>query len=136
MVFGGRLPFYSFTVSQGLTYTTGETIRLGVIYDPNSLTGGDPATIQYQVTQGATIYTSGRLAFDEGNPAEDPPHGLWGMLNDASVGGFIQLRPDAGDPSNWGEIVFENMTYSPIPEPATLSLLALSGLLALIRRRK
>ena len=46
-VFGGRLPFYSFTGSQGITYTKGDTVRVGVIYDPHSLSMADPATIQY-----------------------------------------------------------------------------------------
>lgn len=138
-VFGGRLPFYSFTGSQGLTYTEGDTIRLGVIYRPNSLTAGDPATIEYQVTMGATLYTSGPLAFDEGFPLEDPPYGLWGMLNDARVGGFVQAFLQAGNPDAGVRAEFGNMTYSggaapAIPEPVGLGLLGLVTLT--LRRRK
>jgi hypothetical protein len=133
---GGRLPFYSFTVSQGLTYTVGGTVRLGVIYDPHSLTGADPATIEYLVTQGATTYTSGALAFDQGNPAEDPPYGLWGMLNDARVGGFFQVQLDISDPRSWGQIVFENITYSPIPEPSVVCILLFGVFAVLLRRAK
>jgi hypothetical protein len=133
---GGRLPFYNFTVSQGLTYTVGQTIRLGVIYDPHSLTAADPATIEYLVTQGATTYTSGALAFDQGNPAEDPPYGLWGILNDARVGGFFQVQLDGSDPKSWGQAVFENMTYSPIPEPSMLLLVVAAGMACLLRRKR
>lgn len=127
--FGGRLPFYSFTGSQSLTYTLGNTVRLGVKYRPNSLSAGDPATIEYLLTMGATNYTSGALAFDEGNPAEDPPHGLWGMLTPAGVGGFFQPRVGA---VAWEQVEFGDMNY--VPEPATMALLALGSLF--LRRRK
>lgn len=126
-VFGGRLPFYSFTGSQSLTYTLGDTVRLGVAYLPNSLSSSDPATIEYLLTMGGTDYTSGALAFDEGNPAE--PYGTWGMLDSAQVGGFFQPRVGA---IAWEQVEFGNMTY--VPEPATMVLLGLGGLL--LRRRK
>ena len=90
--FGGRLPFYSFTGSQGLTYTKGDTVRVGVVYSPHSLSMADPATIVYNVTLGATDYTSGPLAFDQGNPAEG--YGTWGNLDDARVGGYMQVFTD------------------------------------------
>ena len=37
-----------------------------------------------------TSYTSGPLNMDEANPSEDPPHGRWGILNDARVGGHMK----------------------------------------------
>ncbi|MBN1513700.1 MAG: PEP-CTERM sorting domain-containing protein [Phycisphaerae bacterium] len=111
--FGGRLPFYSFTANHGLTYTKGETVRQGIIYTPNSLTEADPATIEYVLTQGGNTYTSGPLAYDMGNPDEDPPYGLWGNLNDGRLGGYVQILT---------------------PEPGTLALLVLGGL-AVLRRR-
>jgi hypothetical protein len=126
--FGGRLPFYSFTVNYGLTYTKGTTVREGIIYDPNSLTEQDPGTIRYVYTDASGTYSSPRLPFDMGNPAEDPPYGLWGILNDARVGGYFM--PHAGE---WGRIEFTNMVY--VPEPASLALLGLAGL-ALLRRRR
>ena len=139
--FGGRLPFYSFTGSQGLTYTKGNTIRLGVIYNPHSLTAADPATIEYQVTTLSGDYTSGPLPFDQGNPGEDPPYGLWGMLNDARVGGFCSAFLEAGNPDAWVRADFTNMTYSgdsvspAIPEPAGLGLIGLA-MIGFRRRRR
>lgn len=127
---GGRLPFYSFTTGHSLTYTKGDTVRLGVVYQPNSLTSIDPATIEYLLTMGGTDYTSGALAFDEGNPAEDPPHGVWGMLTPAQVGGFFLAK--VGDPL-WEQVEFGDMVF--VPEPATMALLGL-GSLFLVRRRK
>jgi hypothetical protein len=116
--FGGRLPFYSFTSNQGLTYTKGETIGLQVTYLPNDLDELAPATIEYEVFLGGMTYTSGPLPFDEGNPAEDPPYGLWGMLNDAQVGGYVQCFLQAGNPeaalsAEWLRIDFENLDSVP-----------------------
>ncbi len=130
--FGGRLPFYSFTADQGLTYTKGETVRQGIIYTPNSLTELDPATIEYVLIQDGITYTSGPLGFDMGNPAEDPPYGLWGILNDARLGGYVQIQGQHENPDMWGQIEFGNIVF--VPEPAALALLALGGL-AVLRRR-
>jgi len=79
---------------------------------------------------GGTDYSSGALAFDQGNPAEDPPHGLWGLLTPFGVGGYFQ--PQVGNPL-WEQIEFGDMNY--VPEPATMALLGL-GSLFLVRRRK
>jgi hypothetical protein len=127
---GGRLPFYSFTVNNGVTYTKGQTVRLAVTYDANSLTALDPGTIQYSYTIGATTYLSPVLPFDMGNPAEDPPYGLWGILNNARVGGFFMPKVNSAIPGNWGHIEFQNIAYT--PEPASLVL----GLLALVSLRR
>ncbi len=94
--FGGRLPFYNFTVNHGILYVKGTTIRLEVTYLPNGLSAVDPATIQYRVIYGGITHDSPVLPFDEGNPAEDPPYGLWGILNDARAGGYFQPRANTG----------------------------------------
>lgn len=121
-VFGGRLPFFSFTNVFGVTYTKGETISLGMDYRPNSLSLVDPATVEYLVTVSGMDYTSGLLPFDEGNPSEDPPYGLWGMLNDARVGGFVQAFIDVGNSKSNLTAEWTNITF--VPEPTSLVWLA------------
>ena len=128
--FGGRLPFYSFTVNQGLTYTKGETVRLGLVYDPHSLTQQDPGTIEYWLYKNSTWYTSGLIPFDQGNPAEG--YGEYGILDFAQVGGLFQPYIVVGDPTNGLRIDYGNMVFT--PEPASLALLCVAGLLALRRR--
>jgi hypothetical protein len=123
-IFGGRLPFYSFTGNFGLTYAKGDVVRLEMIYLPNDLNAGNPATITYKITKptfGVT-YSSGPLAFDEANPSEDPPHGLWGMLNDAQVGGMVKAYADCGNDEarlrvTWSRIEFYGAGLTPTATP-------------------
>jgi len=120
--FGGRLPFYSFTGSQGLTYVKGTPITLEIIYLPNGLSMASPATIEYKITYNAMNYTSGPKAFDLGNPMEDPPYGLWGILNDARVGGHVQFfvgqsGQGAGLRAVWTDICYDALTVA--AEPTT-----------------
>ena len=119
--FGGRLPFYSFTGDHGLVYVKGTTIELSITYLANDLTAMDPATIEYRVEYGGSSYTSGQLAFDEGNPAEDRPYGLWGILQEARVGGHVQPFLQAGNPdaalqAEWGDIFFESNDPVPVEQ--------------------
>ncbi len=130
-VFGGRLPFYSFTTSHGVTYTPGTTITQKIIYSPNSLTEMDPATIEYIYTDSSGTYSSGPLAFDMGNPAE--PYGLWGMLDDARIGGYVQVFNGLGGAEHTSGARFENIVFVPAPAAAGLGLGL--GLLGLRRRR-
>jgi hypothetical protein len=119
--FGGRLPFYSFTGSYGLVYVKGTSIHLEVIYHANGLSMASPATIEYLLTYNSVNYTSGALAFDEGNPAE--PYGTWGMLDGAQVGGYAQVflgQHLMGESvrAEWNNIVFEDLTQ-PVPVEKT-----------------
>lgn len=113
--FGGRLPFYSFTVNHGVTYVKGTTVFMQMTYSANGLTGASPATIQYRYTDGSGTYDSPVLPYDEGNIAEDPPHGLWGCLHDAMVGGYFQARANtqASLEATWSEICFTNNDVVP-----------------------
>ena len=117
-VFGGRLPFFSFTGAFALVYTNNTPIELGITYMPNGLSAGSPAQVVYSARYNAVNYTSGPLAFDEGNPAENPPHGLWGALNPWYAGGHMKMFAfPAGQPhgitGTWA-----NITYSTPPVSA------------------
>lgn len=109
--FGGRLPFYTFTGNYGLHYVKGTVITLEIIYLANGLTEQSPATIEYKVTYGGTEYTSGALAFDEGNPNE--PYGTWGMLDDGRVGAHLQVfwsgHANDGVRAEWSQVEFESL---------------------------
>ena len=69
----------------------GTPIWMQISYNPHSLTQADPATIKYELNYAGVGYSSGELPFDQGTAAEDPPHGLWGELYPARVGGYFQL---------------------------------------------
>lgn len=116
--FGGRLPFYSFTGSHGISYVKGTPIGLQIDYMPNDVSATNPGTIVYTVRQGVNTYVSPPLAFDHANPAEDPPYGVWGILNDARAGGHIQALLGNGNQvglaATWTNIFFEAG-----PTPAT-----------------
>lgn len=114
--FGGRLPFYSFTGNHGINYAKGNPIHLEITYDPNSNTMADPATIEYKVVYLSNTYSSGLLPFDEGNPSENPPHGVWGMLSPATAGGHMQyfVGTQAAVRSEWSNICFEALDSVPV----------------------
>ena len=88
-VFGGRLPFFTFTGAFGLHYVAGTDIQLGISYFPNGLSPGDPAKVVYNLRYNAVNYTSGLLSFDEGNAAEG--HGTWGALTPWYAGGHMKM---------------------------------------------
>jgi hypothetical protein len=118
-VFGGRLPFYSFTGSQGLTYVNNTPIHLEIIYNPRSLSAALPAQVTYNIVYGANNYTSGPLSFDQGNPAEDPPHGQYGALNPWYAGGHVKMFLFDNLPSHAMDATWTNITYNSDPTPAT-----------------
>ncbi len=114
--FGGRLPFYSFTGSHGITYVKGTTVFMQMTYTANGLSSASPATIQYRVINGAGTFDSPVLPYDEGstNPNE-AAYGNWGCLNDARVGGYFQPRANTGASlaATWSEICFLNNDIVP-----------------------
>src|SRR5207249_721015 len=104
----GALPFYSFTVNHGITYTKGTTIHLEATYIARDLASSEPASIQYRVVYNGNTYDSPVLPFGEQNEAECV-HGLWGMLNDGRVGGYFQPRANTGASltATWSAITYE-----------------------------
>jgi hypothetical protein len=108
--FGGRLPFYSFTVNNGVVYTAGTPIRFTIEYHANGLSMASPASIQYTCEYGPNTFSSPVLLFDEGNTAEDPPHGLWGSLDPTYAGGVVQVNNGSGGSqydAKWENITFD-----------------------------
>ncbi len=115
--FGGRLPFFSFTSAFGLHYVKGDMIHLEVTYLPNGLSSVSPATIEYKLVYNSNAYTSGPLAFDMANPSEDPPYGLWGMLNDARCGSAMKaFLTQGGEPSDF-TATWSNIFFDPLAVP-------------------
>jgi len=115
--FGGRMPFFTFTGAFGLHYVTGTPIQLGITYIPNGLSSVSPAQIVYNLRYASTNYTSGLINFDEGNPTEDPPHGLWGALNPWFAGGHMKMFVQTiGQPHSmkgtWSDIQFTTQPVS------------------------
>ncbi len=124
-VFGGRLPFFSFTnAPNNLHYVKGETINLEMIYSPNGRTAASPATVEYRVKYQGNSYSSGPLAFDEANPAEDPPFGLYGMLNDGQAGGHFKAFLGQGNPVS-AKATFSNIAFSTCDYPVAVNFLVL-----------
>ena len=118
--FGGRMPFFSFTAAFGITYVPGTPIQLGISYIPNGLSSVSPAQVVYNVRYNSINYTSGLLNFDEGNPAENPPHGLWGALDPWYAGGhmkmFVQtIGQPHGATGTWTDIQYTSGPTPTIP---------------------
>ncbi|MCC6652018.1 MAG: hypothetical protein IT348_12775 [Candidatus Eisenbacteria bacterium] len=119
--FGGRMPFYSFTGAEGIHFAMNTPLTLQMTYASNGLSSLSPGTMKYDLVWLGVPYSSGVLNMDEANPAEDPPHGLWGILNYANVGGFLQARMDPAsistDPAHlkaeWTNVVFTGNEVTP-----------------------
>lgn len=118
--FGGRMPFFTFTGAFGLVYVNNTPIHLGITYIPNGLSAVSPAQIIYTVNYNSVNYSSGPLAFDQGNPSEDPPHGLWGALNPWYAGGHVKMFAfPAGQPhridATWSKIQYSTPVIPTVP---------------------
>src|SRR5437867_3097629 len=109
--FGGALPFYSFTVNHGITYTKGTTIHLELTYSANQLVESAPATIQYEVGYNGNTYDSPVLNFGEQNEAECV-HGLWGNLNE---GRSEERRVGKENRGGWLTATWSNITFQKLP---------------------
>jgi hypothetical protein len=128
VTFGGGAPFALLGInSNGDGYTPGDTILLGITYlgggDGN---GGNPSTIEFFIDQGNGIETTGPQDWDNLEK---------GALA-FTVGVYAQGGTDTtGDFVN---AVFNNTTYTMIPEPASIGLvgLGLMGLMSTRRRRR
>ena len=89
---------------------TGATNYLEYTYNPRQLNSTQPATILYYVFYNGQSYYSPYLAFDQGNPSEDPPHGLWGELYPSHPGGYLQIGGGNGVPRH-AEAFFDGFQF-------------------------
>jgi hypothetical protein len=114
-VFGGRLPFYTFTGAFGISYVKGTTIYMQITYAPNGLSSSSPGTVQYRVIYNALTYDSPVLPMDEGCTCDPAAYGHWGILNDAVVGGYFQARANTGAnlTATWTDICFASTDVVP-----------------------
>lgn len=120
-VFGGRLPFFTFTGAFGLVYTNNTIIKLGITYLPRGLSSVSPAQVVYSARYNSINYTSGLLNFDEGNPAENPPHGVWGALTPWHAGGHMKMFAFPAAQPHGITGTWANIQYSTAPVPAKKS---------------
>ena len=118
--FGGRLPFFTFTGAFGIHYAKGNTIHLAMVYTPNHRDAANPATIEYRVSYLGNDYSSGVIPFDQANPTEDPPHTLYGILNEARVGGHFKAFLGQGNPVAV-KGTFSNIKFSTCLQPAAVA---------------
>lgn len=115
--FGGRLPFFSFTGAFGLVYVNNTPIKVGITYLPRANSAAQPAQVIYTIRYNAMNYTSGLLNFDEGNAAENPPHGVWGALQPWYAGGHMKMFAfPAGQPhgmrGTWSQVQYTSSPTS------------------------
>lgn len=126
--FGGRMPFVTWTNpaaaqnywGSSLHYVAGTSIHLEMSYvsGPTGPSAAYPGRVQYSVGYEGNTYTTPWLLLDEGNVAEAPLHGLWGILDPASAGGFVQPRLDPGNFSSfvratWNNVCYDNLQVVP-----------------------
>jgi hypothetical protein len=52
-----------------------------------------------------------------------------------TLGGYLQIQNDPNNPNNNGTALFQNISITAVPEPATSALLGLGMLALLVRRR-
>jgi hypothetical protein len=89
--FGGPLPFYKFTTQ----FNSGDTIHLGMTYYK------DPADGKRKI-----IYH----ANNDSSPPQEFTNNEKGIINNSTLGGYMQIVIAAGNPNNAGEADFSNIT--------------------------
>jgi hypothetical protein len=118
VAFGGPLPFFAFPA----TFNAGNTITLGIDYflDGNS--------------RRAVIYSANGVQ----SPAMEFTNLEQGIIDNSTLGGFLQIRNDSANEGNSGMAVFGNIGIATVPEPSSIVLAALGfvGLVAWGWRRK
>jgi hypothetical protein len=114
VAFGGPFPFYAFPA----TFDSGETITLGMRY----FLGGNGKRM--------IIYSANGVE----SPAQEFTNLEQGIIDGSTLGGYFQIVNDPANANNSGSALFGTISIV-VPEPGSISLLAL-GCLALVLRRR
>jgi hypothetical protein len=121
VAFGGPLPFYAFPRD----FDAGETIRLGMTY--------------FQDFDGKRkiIYHAGGAS----SPALEFGNLEQGIIDNSTLGGYLQVNILSTDPANFGKATYANIGIeglaAVVPEPSALLALSLGIVLpGLLRRRR
>ena len=132
VAFGGGAPFFNFRPAIEPQYIPGQTVFMKEQYVPNpaGTTNATPGTMEYwaQLLPGGPLLDSGPLPFsnNEGGP---------GGAGSYSVGFYDQVDGQTA-PTDFINAAFNNINASvSLPEPASLSMLAIGGI-ALVGRRR
>jgi PEP-CTERM motif len=128
VAFGAGAPFFSFRPAIEPAYTPGQTIFMKEIYTPGpgGTTGANPGTMEYiaQLLPGGPLIDSGPLLYSN----------LEGGPTNYQIGFYDQVQPVVGNPTDFITASFNNIN-AVVPEPASLSMLAIGGI-ALVGRRR
>ena len=118
--FGG-IGSYSFSVSNGMSYTSGTTITIGMTY------------FQDSNGRNALMFSANGV----NSPVQEFAAGA-GIGNGSTLGGYFQIQNDPANPSNSGSAAFANISISPVivPEPSATALIGAGMVFLLWRYRR
>jgi hypothetical protein len=105
VAFGGPLPFYAFPH----TYNSGDSITLGMTYFLDSS------------GKRAIIYSANGVE----SPIEEFTNLEQGIIDNSTLGGYLQIVNDSANPDNSGTAVFGSINITAAPEPNSVVLAAL-----------
>ncbi len=98
VAFGGFLPFYSFNAQNAaFLFNSGETVTMGMTYFKDS--NG----------KNAIIYFAGTATACAVSPPLEFSNLELGVINDTTIGGYLQIVNDPNNPTNSGAAVFQNI---------------------------
>ena len=122
--FGG-ISFYSFSANNIVSYNSGDKISLGLSYFLDS--NGKNALQFFANGNASPVFEFGPSV---GSGALD-------IGNNSTLGAYFQIVNDSANPNNAGTALFQNIAIvSIVPEPSSLALFGLGGLVLLLRRRR
>ncbi len=102
VAFGGFLPFYSFNAQNAaFLFNSGETVTMGMTYFKDS--NG----------KNAIIYFAGTATACAVSPPLEFSNLELGVINDTSIGGYLQIVNDPTNPTNSGLAVFQDIRIGP-----------------------